>query len=86
MNKAVNAAHCGIGIVSDMIKGRGGAGWAASGGGGRGVARGLGSLLSPDAPPLSHPAENQTSGAMAPAPAAVMESERKRQVFPGHQV
>lgn len=49
-------------------------------------ARGLRSLLSPDAPPLSDPAENQTSGAVAPAPAAVMESERKRQVFPGHQI
>ena len=77
MNKAVCATHCGIGIVSEVIK------WGAEGEGGQ---RGLGAALSPDALTTSCPAKNQTSGSVSPASTAAIESEQERQLFSGHLI
>ena len=81
MNKAVNTTHCGIGIVSELIKW--GVEWEV-GGGPR--AEGAPYVLSPDALTASCPAKNQTSGSVFPASTAVIESERERQLFSGNQI
>lgn len=65
MSKAVRATHCGIGIVSEVIK------WGVEG---------FRYVLSPDALTASCPAKNQTSGSVFPASPAVIESEQERQL------
>ena len=77
MNKAVSTTHCGIGIVSELIK------WGVEWGR---WAEGARYALSPDALTASCPAKNQTSGSVVPAPASVIESEQERQLFSGHQI
>lgn len=78
MNKAVSTTHCGIGIVSELIK------WEVEWDGQR--AEGAWYMLSPDALMASCPAKKQTSGSVFPACTAVIESEQKRQLFSGHQI
>lgn len=65
LNEAVCATHCGIGIVSEVIK------WGAE----------LGTILSPDALTAPCPAKNHTPGPVSPASTAVTESDRERQLF-----
>lgn len=75
MNKAESTTHCGIGVVSELIR------WEVVWDGQQ--AEGARRLLSPDALTASLPATTQTSGPIGPAPATEVKSERKRQLQRG---